>query len=40
MSVRAVVKEIKSTKIPSDTFVADKDYEEISLDQLMQMSGR
>ncbi len=40
MSVKASVKEIQSTKVPVGTFVAGTDYEEISLDQLMQMSGR
>ncbi len=40
MSVKAVVKEIKSVAVPAGTFSANTDHEEISLEQLMQMSGR
>ena len=40
LSVRAVVKEIKPGTVPAGSFSATKDYEEITLDQLMQMSGK
>jgi GLPGLI family protein len=40
MSVKAVVKEIKQGTVPAGSFSATKDYEEITLDQLMQMSGK
>lgn len=40
MSVKAVVKEIKATTVPSGSFTASKDFEEISLDDLMQLNGR
>lgn len=38
--VKATVKEIKKVSVPAGSFGADKDYEEISYSQLMQMSGR
>lgn len=40
MSVKAVVKEIKSVSVAAGTFSASKDFEEMTLEQLMQMSGR
>lgn len=40
MSLRATVKEIKAQTVPAGTFSASNDYEEITLDQLMQMGGR
>jgi hypothetical protein len=40
MSLRATVKEVKAMPVPVGTFSASKDFEEISLDQLMQMNGR
>ncbi len=39
MTVKAVVKEIKAGAVPAGSFSASKDYEEITFDQLMQMSG-
>jgi len=39
LSVKAVVKEIKAGTVPSGSFSASKDFEEISMDQLMQMQG-
>jgi hypothetical protein len=38
--VKATVREIKKVSVPAGSFGADKDYEEISYSQLMQMSGR
>ena len=39
ISVKAVLKEIKTTPVPAGSFSASKDYEEISFEQLMQMQG-
>lgn len=39
LSIKAVVKEILAGPVPAGSFSATKDYEEISLDQLMQMQG-
>lgn len=39
LSVKAKVKEIASGPVPAGSFSASKDYEEITLDQLMQMQG-
>jgi hypothetical protein len=39
MSVRATVKEIQKTSVPAGMFSASKDYEEMTLTQLMQMRG-
>ncbi len=39
LSVKAVLKEMKTTAVPAGTFSASKDYEEITLEQLMQMQG-
>ncbi len=39
LSIKAVLKEIKETPVPGGSFTASKDYEEITLDQLMQMQG-
>jgi len=39
LSVKAIVKEIKAGTVPAGSFSASKDFEEISLDQLMQMQG-
>ncbi|HQS51000.1 MAG: hypothetical protein B7X86_13160 [Sphingobacteriales bacterium 17-39-43] len=39
LSVKAVVKEIAAGPVPAGSFSATKDYEEITLDQLMQMQG-
>jgi len=39
LSVKAKVKEITPGPVPAGSFSASKDYEEISLDQLMQMQG-
>lgn len=39
LSVKAVVKEVKAESVPSGIFSATKDFEEITLDQLMQMQG-
>ena len=40
LTVKAVVKEIKPGVVPGGSFTATKDYQEITLDQLMQMSGQ
>ena len=37
--IKAIVKEIKAGPIPAGSFSASKDFEEISMDQLMQMQG-
>ncbi|MFA6944602.1 MAG: hypothetical protein WC220_01760 [Pedobacter sp.] len=39
LSVKAMVKEIKAGPVPAGSFSATKDFEEITLDQLMQMQG-
>ncbi len=39
ITVKAKVKEIKPGKVPAGSFTAGNDYEEITFDQLMQMSG-
>jgi len=39
LSVKAVVKEIATGPVPVGSFSATNDYEEITLDQLMQMQG-
>ena len=39
LSVKAIVKEIKAGTLPAGSFSASKDFEEISMDQLMQMQG-
>ncbi len=39
MSVKASVKEIRKTNVPAGMFSASKDYEEMSLTQLMQLRG-
>lgn len=39
LSVKAVVKEIKAGTVPAGSFSASKDFEEISLEQLMQLQG-
>lgn len=39
VSLKATVKEIKSGSVPAGSFSASKDFEEITFDQLMQMSG-
>ncbi len=39
ITLRATVKNIEQAAVPSGVFTADKDYEEITFDQLMQMSG-
>ena len=39
MSVKASVKEIQKTSVPAGVFSAGKDYEEMTLTQLMQMRG-
>jgi GLPGLI family protein len=39
LSVKAVVKGIAVGPVPAGSFSATKDYEEITLDQLMQMQG-
>lgn len=39
LSVKATLKEIKTDAVPAGSFTAGKGYEEISLDQLMQMQG-
>lgn len=39
LSLKAVVKEVKAEAVPSSMFSASKDFEEITLDQLMQMQG-
>lgn len=40
MTVKAVVKEIKPGNVAAGTFSASKEHEEMTFDQLMQMSGR
>lgn len=39
LSLWAVVKEIQQVPVPADSFTASKDFEEITLDQLMQLQG-
>ena len=39
ITVKAKVKDVKSGPVPAGSFSATKEYEEITLDQLMQMSG-
>ncbi|MEJ7778784.1 MAG: hypothetical protein WKF68_04260 [Daejeonella sp.] len=39
LSIKAVLKDIKTTSVPAGTFSASKDYEEITFEQLMQMQG-
>jgi hypothetical protein len=39
ISLRATVKEIQRTNVPTGMFSASKDYEEMTLTQLMQMRG-
>ncbi|MGB4774895.1 MAG: DUF4412 domain-containing protein [Daejeonella sp.] len=39
LTVKAKVKEIKAGAIPAGTFTADKDYEDMTFDELMQMQG-
>lgn len=39
LSVKASVKEIQKTTVPAGMFSASKDYEEMTLTQLMQMRG-
>ncbi|WP_276361158.1 hypothetical protein [Daejeonella sp. H1SJ63] len=39
LSLKAIVKEIQSGPVPAGSFTASKDFEEITLDQLMQMQG-
>ena len=39
LSVKATLKEVKSEAVPVGSFSAGKGYEEITLDQLMQMQG-
>lgn len=39
LSLKATLKEVKTEPIPAGSFSASKDYEEITLDQLMQMQG-
>ena len=39
LSVKAILKEVKTEAIPAGSFNASKDYEEITFDQLMQMQG-
>ena len=39
LSVKAILKEVKEGTVPSGSFSASKDYEEITFDQLMQMQG-
>lgn len=38
ITIKATVKEIKQGRVPAGIFSAPKDYEEITLDQLMQMT--
>ncbi|MEO8794411.1 MAG: hypothetical protein ABI390_03035 [Daejeonella sp.] len=40
LSLKATMKEIKTDSVPAGSFSATKDYEEITFDQLMQMSGK
>ena len=39
ISVKAILKDIKTAAVPAGSFNASKDYEEINFDQLMQMQG-
>jgi hypothetical protein len=39
VTIKAKVKEIKPGKVPAGSFTAGSDFEEITFDQLMQMSG-
>lgn len=39
LALKASIKEIKAGSVPKGIFNASKDYQEITLDQLMQMSG-
>ncbi len=39
LSVKATLKDMKEGPVPAGSFSASKDYEEITLDQLMQMQG-
>ena len=39
ITVKAKVKDVKPGPVPAGSFSATKEYEEITLDQLMQMSG-
>lgn len=39
ITVQAIVKEIKSGPVPKGIFTASDDYEEITLEEFMQMSG-
>lgn len=39
LSLKATVKEIKTGSVPKGSFSASKDYEPITIDQLIQMSG-
>lgn len=39
LSVKATLKELKEGAVPARSFSASKDYEEITMDQLMQMQG-
>jgi len=39
LSLKAVVKEIQRVPVPAGSFTATKDFEEITLDDLMQMQG-
>ena len=40
MTLSATLKEIKAVTVPAGSFSASKDFEEITFDQLMQMSGK
>ncbi len=40
LSLKATMKEINTAPVPAGSFSASKDYEEITFDQLMQMSGK
>jgi hypothetical protein len=39
ISVKATLKEVKAGTVPAGSFSASKDFEEITLEQLMQMQG-
>lgn len=39
ISVKATIKEIKEGTVPAGSFAASKDFEEITFEQLMQMTG-
>ncbi len=39
LTVKASLKEIKEGPVPSGSFSATKDYEEITFEQLSQMQG-